>query len=262
MQKFNSQMTVKDYLNNKYPNQLSLRDFELISRNYQVDMSQVNFDQVFLDEITKFHLESVKIKPQNPFEENYEQRNKEDDDEEDSVFAPQKEPRTSKDVIDQLKAHMGDNQQFKIICNKIFTFVNGYKSDPSKSFNKVLAIMNEDFSDNQKAKNLLIELFTFQTLIVEIKAKGILIKVPDAIFMGHMEALGSIASKYKDQSLGFAKKGEVVSKGPQHDLNRSDRVSAYLENQKMRQLQKQQQQQQQYYNQTNYPMQQQFPGQR
>ena len=55
---------------------------------------------------------------------------------------------------------MKENSQFKIICNKIFTFVKGYKSDPTKSYNKVLAIMNEDFSNDQKVRDLLVELFS------------------------------------------------------------------------------------------------------
>ena len=122
-------------------------------------MNSTQFDGSFLEEITKFHLESTAPKPYNPFEDNNGQQDNEDE-EEDSVFAPQKDPRTAKTILDELRTHMGDSSSFKIICNKIFTFVKGYKSDPTKSFNKVLALMNEDFSNDQKARDLLIELFS------------------------------------------------------------------------------------------------------
>lgn len=135
--------------------------------------------------------------------------------EEESVFdyshlqdnnLPQTIPkRSTEGVLKDIAGVISNENLFKVLCNKLFKFLESFLADPKNPINQFVALMPEDYGKDLGVVCLLDELCAMNSLKFENRLpKGILIKTDPAAFLGYYNSLKSILGKYKDESLGIS----------------------------------------------------------
>lgn len=181
-----------DYLLEKYNLLLTVKDIDLLIQSLGLNRNSCNWHEETVIGMAELMIGAKQRREQEEysvFEDN-------------NDYYTKQEPRSTDSILKDIESKCSSSTKFTMICNKLYTLLNGYLAEPNNPLNSFVAIMGEDYDNNSLILCLIDELCTRHELITEIKPKGVLVKANVVAFKGQYESLKSILNKYKDQSVG------------------------------------------------------------